>query len=106
MRPGHLGIIYNRFPIGSSQGIQEIGVCREGMNFVIPWFQRAIIYDVRSLDDGIVYASFHGSNDSVAQDMMREFMGSTGARPDFSLPLTVSGFQEGYERQIIRSEKL
>lgn len=48
VRPGHLGIIYNRFPLGTSQGIQELGVCREGMNFVIPWFQRAIIYDIRT----------------------------------------------------------
>lgn len=48
VRPGHLGVIYNRFGVGAQQGIQEVGVCREGLNFVIPWFQRAIIYDVRT----------------------------------------------------------
>lgn len=48
VKPGHLGIIYNRFPIGSKQGIQDVGVCREGLNFVVPWFQRAIIYDIRT----------------------------------------------------------
>lgn len=48
VKPGHLGIIYNRFPLGSKQGVQEVGVCREGLNFVIPWFQRAIVYDIRT----------------------------------------------------------
>lgn len=48
VRPGHLGIIYNRFPLGVSQGIQDIGVCREGLNFVMPWLQRVIVYDVRT----------------------------------------------------------
>lgn len=43
VQPGHAGIIYNR--IG---GLDEKALLREGMNFVIPWFQRAIIYDVRT----------------------------------------------------------
>jgi regulator of protease activity HflC (stomatin/prohibitin superfamily) len=43
VRPGQLGIIYNR--IG---GINETALCKEGMNFIIPWFQRPIIYDVRT----------------------------------------------------------
>lgn len=48
VRPGHIGIIYNRFGIFGTQGVQEIGVRTEGMSFVIPWLQRAIIYDVRT----------------------------------------------------------
>lgn len=43
VQPGHVGIIYNRF-----NGIDEISKCTEGMNVFIPWFQRPIIYDVRT----------------------------------------------------------
>lgn len=43
VQPGHNGIVYNR--IG---GLNETKVMTEGLNFVIPWFQRAIIYDVRT----------------------------------------------------------
>lgn len=43
VQPGHLGLIYNRFG-----GLNERHVLTEGLNFVIPWFQRAIIYDVRT----------------------------------------------------------
>ena len=42
-RPGQIGIVYNR--IG---GISETRKCMEGMNFIIPWFQRAIVYDVKT----------------------------------------------------------
>eukprot|EP01038_Epipyxis_sp_PR26KG_P017824 gene17824-24889_t len=41
VQPGHQGIIYNRL-----SGIDEKARLREGMNFVIPWFQRAIVFDV------------------------------------------------------------
>lgn len=43
VQPGHKGVVYNR--IG---GINDKIVLREGLNFVIPWFQRAIIYDIRT----------------------------------------------------------
>lgn len=43
VQPGHQGIIYNRFG-----GLNETAVLREGMNFVVPWFQRAIVYDIRT----------------------------------------------------------
>jgi prohibitin 2 len=43
VQPGHLGIIYNR--IG---GLQDKATLREGLNFVLPWFQRAIVYDIRT----------------------------------------------------------
>lgn len=45
--PGHIGIVYNRFGWGGEAGIQR-QVCREGLNFLIPWFQRPVIYDVRT----------------------------------------------------------
>lgn len=43
IQPGHQGIVYNR--IG---GLDDRTVLREGLNFVVPWFQRAIVYDVRT----------------------------------------------------------
>ena len=43
IEPGNRGIIYNR--IG---GLNENAVLHEGMNFVIPWFQRVIIFDVKA----------------------------------------------------------
>jgi len=43
VQPGHIGLVYNR--IG---GLDEHKVCHEGLNFIIPWFQRPIIYNVRT----------------------------------------------------------
>lgn len=43
VQPGHRGIIYNR--IG---GLDEKAKLEEGLNFVIPWFQRAVVYDIRT----------------------------------------------------------
>ena len=43
IQPGHKGIIYNR--IG---GLDDKSKLNEGINFVIPWFQRAVVYDVRT----------------------------------------------------------
>lgn len=43
VQPGHLGMIYNRFG-----GLDDKANLREGLNFVIPWFQRPIIYDIRT----------------------------------------------------------
>jgi hypothetical protein len=45
--PGHAAVIYNRFGLGGDSGIQSV-VCKEGLNFVLPCFQRPIIYDVRT----------------------------------------------------------
>lgn len=44
--PGHVGIVYNRFGLNGG-GLQE-GFCNEGLNFVVPWFQRPIIFDIRT----------------------------------------------------------
>lgn len=43
VNPGHQAIVYSR--IG---GLDEMSVKTEGLNFVIPWFQRPIIYDCRT----------------------------------------------------------
>ncbi len=43
IQPGHKGVIYNR--IG---GLDEIAGLKEGLNFVIPWFQRAVVFDCRT----------------------------------------------------------
>jgi len=56
VQPGHIGIIYNR--IG---GLNDTAVCKEGLNFVIPWFQRAIIYNVRTRPE--IVNSQSGSKD-------------------------------------------
>lgn len=43
IQPGHRGIIYNR--IG---GLDDKHHLKEGLNFVIPWFQRPIVFDIRT----------------------------------------------------------
>ncbi len=43
VQPGHRGIVYNRF-----SGLEDTARLGEGLNFVIPWFQRAIVYDMRT----------------------------------------------------------
>ena len=43
IQPGRLGVVYNR--VG---GLNEKATLTEGLNFVIPWFQRPVIYDIRT----------------------------------------------------------
>lgn len=43
VQPGHMGILYSRL-----SGVQDTAVCREGLNFILPWLQRAVIYDIRT----------------------------------------------------------
>jgi prohibitin 2 len=43
IQPGHRGIIYNR--IG---GLDDKHHLKEGLNFVVPWFQRPIVFDIRT----------------------------------------------------------
>ena len=42
VQPGHLGLVYNRWG-----GLNDSGSLNEGLNFVIPWFQRPVMYDCR-----------------------------------------------------------
>ena len=43
VQPGHMGVVYNR--IG---GLADKTTLREGLNFVVPWFQRSVVFDVRT----------------------------------------------------------
>jgi len=43
VQPGHLGIVYSRMG-----GLKDKATLTEGMNFLIPWFQRAVVYDIRT----------------------------------------------------------
>ena len=43
VQPGHMGVIYNR--VG---GLKDKATLTEGMNFLIPWFQRAVVFDIRT----------------------------------------------------------
>jgi hypothetical protein len=43
VNPGHLGIVYYR-----NSGIDEHHLAREGLNFLVPWLMRPIIFDVRT----------------------------------------------------------
>jgi prohibitin 2 len=56
VQPGHLGIIYNR--VG---GLANKATCNVGLNFVIPWFQRLVIFDTRTRPEMINSTS--GSKD-------------------------------------------
>jgi len=43
VQPGHRGIVYNRFG-----GLDDKHHLKEGLNFVVPWFQRPIVFDIRT----------------------------------------------------------
>ena len=43
VQPGHKGVVYNRFG-----GLSEKADLKEGLNFVVPWFQRPIVFDLRT----------------------------------------------------------
>lgn len=43
VQPGHLGMKYNRLG-----GLSNEASLSEGLNFIIPWFQRAVVYNIRT----------------------------------------------------------
>jgi len=43
VQPGHKGVVYNR--IG---GLDENHILKEGLNIVVPWFQRPVVFDIRT----------------------------------------------------------
>ena len=45
IEPGHIGLVYNRIG-GLNDNVN--GKLFEGFHFIIPWFQRAIVYDIRT----------------------------------------------------------
>lgn len=57
IQPGHRGIVYNRF----GGGLDTTKQLKEGVNILFPWFQRAIIFDVRTRPE--VINTHSGSKD-------------------------------------------
>ena len=47
-----MGILYSRL-----SGVQDKQVCREGLNFIIPWLQRAVVFDIRTRPKLVNYQS-------------------------------------------------
>ena len=43
VQPGHLGIIYSRI-----SGLAPKATCGVGINFVVPWLQRLVVFDIRT----------------------------------------------------------
>jgi prohibitin 2 len=43
VEPGHLGITYSRYG-----GLNDKATCKVGLNLVVPWFQRLVIFDIRT----------------------------------------------------------
>jgi len=93
IQPGHSGIVYNR--IG---GLDEKTVLTEGLNFVIPWFQRAIVYDIRTRPQPIDTQS--GSKDlQMVQISLRVLF-----RPDgHNLPHVYRRLGTDYDARVLPS---
>lgn len=47
VQPGRLGVVYNRLALSGAAGLNDTPTLTEGMNFIIPWLQRPVIYDTR-----------------------------------------------------------
>jgi len=43
VEPGHQGIVYSRMG-----GLKQDRRLTEGLNILIPWFERPVIYDIRA----------------------------------------------------------
>lgn len=98
VRPGHVGILYNRFGLGGKAGIQEGLVCKEGLNFYIPWFQRPIIYDVRTRPRQI--NSVSGSKDLQMVEISLRVL----VKPDPNkLPQIYRQLGQDYEERVLPS---
>jgi len=93
IQPGHSAIVYNR--IG---GLDEKTFLTEGLNFVIPWFQRAIVYDLRTRPQPIDTQS--GSKDlQMVQISLRVLF-----RPDsHNLPFVYRRLGTDYDARVLPS---
>ena len=93
IQPGHSGIVYNRMG-----GLDEKTVLTEGLNFVIPWFQRAIVYDMRTRPQPIDTQS--GSKDlQMVQISLRVLF-----RPDgHNLPHVYRRLGTDYDARVLPS---
>ena len=52
IKPGHVGLMYNAL-----SGLNDKSTMGEGFHLVVPWFQRAIIFDTRTKPSIIHIAS-------------------------------------------------
>jgi len=88
-----MGIIYSRL-----SGIQEKSVCTEGLNLVIPWLQRPIIFDIRTRPQLINSQS--GSKDlQMVQISLRVLF-----KPDSqNLPFIYRRLGRDYEERVLPS---
>lgn len=66
IQPGHKGVVYNRFG-----GLDDRHYLREGLNFVVPWFQRPIVFDCRTRPQPIDTTS--GSKGTVVLQLSRNW---------------------------------
>lgn len=93
IQPGHAGIIYNR--IG---GLDEVKTLSEGLNFIIPWFQRVPVFDIRTRPQKIDSPS--GSKDlQTVQISLRVLF-----KPDpTKLPAIYRRLGEDYDNRVLPS---
>ncbi|CAM9134014.1 unnamed protein product, partial [Ectocarpus fasciculatus] len=93
VNPGHQAVVYNR--IG---GLDEIGVRTEGLNFVIPWLQRPIIYDCRTRPK--LVNSTSGSKDLQMVEISLRVL----FKPDtHHLPFIYRRLGQDYEERVLPS---
>jgi prohibitin 2 len=93
IQPGHLGMTYSRLG-----GLSDQATLREGMNFVIPWFQRPVVYDIRTRPQMI--SSQSGSKDlQTIQIQLRVLY-----RPDpTELPLIYRKLGKDFDERVLPS---
>jgi len=93
VQPGHLGIIYSRI-----DGLSNTVALREGLNFVIPFFQRAIVFDMRTRPQQIQSQS--GSKDlQMVQISLRVLF-----KPDpTQLPFIYRKLGKDYDERVLPS---
>lgn len=95
IEPGHVGLVYNRV---SGLDDTPTGKLQEGFHFIIPWFQRAIVYDIRTRPQLVNTSS--GSKDlQMIQISLRVLF-----RPDASsLPDIYRRLGKDYDERVLPS---
>ena len=93
VQPGHMGVVYNRYG-----GLDERAKLTEGINFVLPWFQRANVYNVRVRSQVVNTSS--GSKDlQMVQISLRVLF-----KPDQSKLSTIYRFLgKDYDQRVLPS---
>ena len=65
VEPGHQGIVYSRF-----SGLNKSRRLTEGMNFLLPYFERTVIYDTRARPQQITTQSGSKGKTSIILKIM------------------------------------